>query len=339
MSTTLWGLHAGKYGDADELFLQHNRIALGWPDMGDLAPLAPTRDAFKQRLASVYPGKSKGYVPTAAGQLFRFVHEMKPGDYVVYPSKQSRTVHIGRITGDYGHDPSGLPAYPNRRAVQWLAEAPRTHFSQGPLFEIGSALSLFEVKNHKQDFLSLLKPGAALAATVADDSEEEVAQVAETVKESTRDFVAKRIAKELKGHESAHLVANLLHVLGYNTRVSPPGTDGGIDVVAFKDALGIEPPIVKVQVKSGDGSVGDPEVSQLFGKVDPGEYGLFVTFGTFTKPAKAFASGKSNLRLMDGEEVLDLVLEHYDRLDARYRSVFPLRRVLVPEPFSEGFDL
>ena len=49
MSTTLWGLHAGKYGDADELFLQHNRIALGWPDMGDLAPLAPTRDAFKQR--------------------------------------------------------------------------------------------------------------------------------------------------------------------------------------------------------------------------------------------------------------------------------------------------
>ena len=122
MSTTLWGLHAGKYGDADELFLQHNRIALGWPDMGDLAPLAPTRDAFKQRLASVYPGKSKGYVPTAAGQLFRFVHEMKPGDYVVYPSKQSRTVHIGRITGDYGHDPSGLPAYPNRRAVQWLAE-------------------------------------------------------------------------------------------------------------------------------------------------------------------------------------------------------------------------
>lgn len=27
---TIWGIHAGKTGDADTLFLEHNVIALGW---------------------------------------------------------------------------------------------------------------------------------------------------------------------------------------------------------------------------------------------------------------------------------------------------------------------
>lgn len=36
----------------------------------------------------------------------------------------------------------------------------------------------------------------------------------------------------------------------YRTRVSPEGPDGGVDIIAHKDELGFEPPIIKVQVKS-----------------------------------------------------------------------------------------
>jgi len=32
----LWGIHAGRTGDADTLFHGHNVVALGWPGMGDL---------------------------------------------------------------------------------------------------------------------------------------------------------------------------------------------------------------------------------------------------------------------------------------------------------------
>ncbi|MEP6934599.1 MAG: hypothetical protein ABI988_11730 [Nitrospirota bacterium] len=34
---TLWGIHAGKTGDADTLFLKKNCVAVGWLRMDSLA--------------------------------------------------------------------------------------------------------------------------------------------------------------------------------------------------------------------------------------------------------------------------------------------------------------
>jgi restriction system protein len=160
--------------------------------------------------------------------------------------------------------------------------------------------------------------------------------VAEEIEQTTRDFILKRLAQELKGHPLAEFVAHLLNAMGYRTRVSPEGPDGGIDIVAHKDELGFEPPIVKVQVKSGEGSVGDPVVSALYGKVEAQEFGLLVTLGSITHQARSFARSKSNLRLIDGQEFVDLVLIHYDQFDSRYKGLLPLKRVYVPAPLEEG---
>ena len=51
--TTIWGIHAGKTGDADTLFLKGNTIGIGWDPMGDLAAIPPNRDAFKAAVAMV----------------------------------------------------------------------------------------------------------------------------------------------------------------------------------------------------------------------------------------------------------------------------------------------
>ena len=72
--------------------------------------------------------------------------------------------------------------------------------------------------------------------------DETVALVAEEIEETTRDFILKRLAQELKGHPLADFIAQLLGAMGYRTRVSPEGPDGGIDIVAHKDELGFEPP-------------------------------------------------------------------------------------------------
>jgi restriction system protein len=90
-----------------------------------------------------------------------------------------------------------------------------------------------------------------------------------------------------------------------------------------------------VQVKSSEGSVGDPVVSALYGKVASGEFGLLVTLGTITAQARNFAKSKSNLRLIDGNEFVDLVLEHYEQFDAQYKGLLPLKRVYIPQPFEE----
>jgi restriction system protein len=326
---TLWGIHAGKTGDADNLFLKKNCIAVGWTKMGDLSVLKPDRDAFKARVAEVYPEKKPGAIPNNAGQLFRFVHEMKAGDLVVYPSKRDRQVHLGRIEGGYTYEPKPEPGYPNHRDVKWLRAVPRTHFSQGALYEIGSALSLFLVRNYADEFFSAMEGKASPPTPVGQD--ESVAAVAEEIEETTRDFVLKRIAQEMKGHPFAEFIAHLLSTMGYRTRVSPKGPDGGIDIVAHKDELGFEPPIIKVQVKSTDGSVGDPDVSALYGKVGVGEFGLLVTLGSFSSQAINFAKSKSNLRLIDGEDLVKLIFQHYDQFDSRYKGLLPLRHVYVPE--------
>ena len=77
----VWGIHTTD----DNLFLQRHVIAIGWEDMGDLSQLEANRDAFKEKYAAVYPDARKGRISTHAGMLYRFVHEVGIGDYVVFP--------------------------------------------------------------------------------------------------------------------------------------------------------------------------------------------------------------------------------------------------------------
>jgi restriction system protein len=330
----MWGIHGGRIGDADTLFLRDKCIALGWAKMGDLSKLPPTRDAFKAELVNKAPETKGGAIPVNAGQLFRFVHEAKTGDIVIYPSKPDRHIHIGRITGDYVYDPKGESTYPHRRRVEWLKDLPRTQFSQGALHEIGAAMSFFAVKTYADEFRAAIE-GKPQPTPVAED--ESVAAVAEEIEEQTRDFILKKLAQELKGGPFEDFVAHLLQVMGYKTRQPKrgKGADGGVDIIAHRDELGFEPPIIKVQVKSKEGTSGDPEVSALYGKCDKNEYALFVTLGEFSNQADSFARSKPNLRLVAGDELVNLILQ--EKFDSRYKGLLPLKQVYVPDP--EGTDL
>lgn len=329
---TMWGIHGGQTGEADTLFLKQSMIGLGWDTGGDLAVLPVDREAFKTAVAKSYPDTKPGAIRNIAGQLFRFAHEMQIDDLIVYPSKRDKFIHIGRVIGNYIYqrDPG---TYFHRRPVQWIKAFPRTQFSQGALYEIGSAMSFFQVKNYAEEFR------VALEGQVPEppaDSDETVAFVAEEIEQTARDFILKTLAQRLKGHPFAEFVAHLLGMMGYRTRVSPEGPDGGIDIIAHKDELGFEPPIIKVQVKSSESSIGNPVVSALYGNVGPGEYGLLVTLGTYTNQARNFERGKSNLRLIDGEELVNLILAHYEQFDPRYQGLLPLKKVYVPEPVQKA---
>lgn len=329
----VWGIHAGRTGDADSLFLKHYVIALGWDIMGDLSTLPPDREAFKQKVAKMYPDKKAGAIPNIAGQMFRFVYEMQIGDLVMYSSKHDRHIHIGKVEGAYTFNAKPDPGYSHHRAVSWVRTLPRTHFSQGALYEIGSAMSFFQVKSFAEEFRAATEGKVTPPPVSADET---VALIAEDIEQTTHDFILKRLVQELKGHPLAEFVASLLSTMGYRTRVLPEGPDGGVDIIAHKDELGFEPPIIKVQVKSNEGSIGDPIVSALYGKVSAGEFGLLVALGTFTNQARNFERSKSNLRLIDGEALVNLILQHYEQFDSRYKGLLPLKQVYVPEPLEEG---
>ena len=136
----IWGIHT----QDDNLFLKGNVIAIGWHEMGDLSLIDANRDAFKDKYIQAYPDAKKGSIATAAGMLYRFCYEVQVGDYVVFPSKSNREVNIGTVEGDYVYDPSQME-YVQTRKVKWLKHLPRMSFSQGALYEIGSAMSFLEL--------------------------------------------------------------------------------------------------------------------------------------------------------------------------------------------------
>ena len=149
----VWGIHTRD----DNLFLKGNVIAIGWHEMGDISEIQNDREKLKQKFSLVYPNKKTGAAPIACGQIYRFINEVKIGDYIIFPSKSDRKVNIGQITGEHYYKNENKEHYPRRRSVKWLKTGiPRTSFSQGALYEIGSAMTFFTVKEYADEFLAAL---------------------------------------------------------------------------------------------------------------------------------------------------------------------------------------
>lgn len=327
----LWGIHAGRTGDAASLFLKKNCVALGWVKIPDLSTLSPDREAFKEAVSTAYPEKKTGAIPNNAGQLFRFVHEMKIGDLVIFPNKTDRSISVGEVTGNYAHQSSDKHGYPHQRTVKWLKRFERTQFSQGALYEIGSAMSFFQVKNYADEYLAALE-GKSAPPTISED--ESAVTITSDMEDTTKDFIIKTLTQRLKGLPLEEFIQHLLECMGYQARLARTN-EPSVDIIAHKDQLGIEPPIIKVQVKSSEGTISDRDVSALYGKLSDGEYGLFVTLGKYSRQCRDFEQGKANLRLIEGDELVDLIFQHYEAFDTRYKSILPLKRIYVPEVVND----
>ena len=317
----IWGIHT----QDDNLFLKNDVIAIGWSDMGDLGNIDANRDVFKEKYTQIYPDAKKGSIATGAGMLYRFCHEIQVGDYVVFPSKSNREVNIGVVESEYIYD-SNQPEYVQTRKVKWLQHLPRMVFSQGALYEIGSAMSLFSVKNYADEFLSVLDKD--FMKNYSSDSEDEsVGATADDIIEGTKDFILKELSRQLKGYDLEGFVADLLRAMGYRTTISPQGGDSGIDITAYKDEL---PPRILVQVKSQDGDIKETTIQSLKGAMREGDYGLFVTLSNYTKNAQKYLDSTPIIRGINGTELVELILKYYDDLSDKYRKMIPLKQVYIP---------
>ena len=78
-------------------------------------------------------------------------------------------------------------------------------------------------------------------------------------------------------------------------------------------------------------STARPDVDQLLGTLGDGEHGLFVNLGSFARGAVDLERNRSKLRLINGEQFVELVFEHYTSLSPRYRVMIPLKQIFVPD--------
>lgn len=319
-SIRVWGIHSTH----DSLLLKEGIIAIEWDEMEDLSKIEPSKEAFREKLLKAYPEYKKGAVPGAVGMLLRFCHEVAIGDYIVFPSKADRMINIGRVESNYFFEGKECMS---RRKVTWLKHIPRLSFSQGALYEVGSALTFFSVKNYAGEFLAALEKGLSMKDPITSLEDETVGATADVIIENTRDYILKELSTNLKGYALESFVADLLRAMGYRTSVSPQGGDSGIDIKAYKDEL---PPRIVVQVKSQDSDITETTIQSLKGAMMPGDYGLFVTLSNYTKKAQKFLESNPMIRGINGTELVDLILQYYESLSKEYREMIPLMKVYIP---------
>ena len=132
------------------------------------------------------------------------------------------------------------------------------------------------------------------------------------------------------------LIGALLRSVGYHVAwTAPPGKDGGVDLVATTDALGIQSPRIKVQVKRQQAAVSVDGLRSFMAMLGPDDVGLFVSLGGFTKDAHDEARHQTNRKvtLIGMERLYDLWVEHYPKLPDEDRRRLPLQPIyfLAPE--------
>ena len=136
--------------------------------------------------------------------------------------------------------------------------------------------------------------------------------------------------KSKNPYEFQDLVASLLKAMGYYIQsVAPRGKDGGIDIVAYTDPLGAKTPRIKVQVKhKPDTAIPVSDIRALLGIMKAGDIALFVTSGTYSYDANQEAAGSNNfIRLIDGDEFIEMWQEYYDKMSDDDKNMLPLKRI------------
>ncbi|WP_321799855.1 restriction endonuclease [Caballeronia sp. J97] len=131
------------------------------------------------------------------------------------------------------------------------------------------------------------------------------------------------------------LVADLLRAMGYHIGwVSPPGKDGGVDIIANTDPLATRPPRIKVQVKRVGQRVDTDGLKSFIAIINEDDVGLFVSTGGFTRDAESFARNQERrkITLIDSERLIELWIELYGKLDDKARSRLPLTPIYFLTP-------
>lgn len=103
----------GKHTDA---VVRGGYVGLGFLAGHDLSRV-DSKDAIRGLMETDYSGRDQHI-----GVIHRFLHEIRPGDWVLAPTGGRRSVYIGKVLSDYfyqaTHDDGASP-YAHRRRVKW----------------------------------------------------------------------------------------------------------------------------------------------------------------------------------------------------------------------------
>ena len=153
---SLFGIHIKEKNNA--LSDDNPHVCIGWSDMGDLSGISD-----KGALATLYDEhfeKNSRGRGQDIGQVWRFLNDVKEGDYIIYA--ENSVFHIGRIESEYYYDETEYPDqsfdYKNTRKVRWLKKnISRSVLSYEFHNSLKTAMSIWSLNDYKSAVSDLLR--------------------------------------------------------------------------------------------------------------------------------------------------------------------------------------
>ena len=149
----VWCVRA-EFGKYTNHFVSGGYAGAGWirgADLTEITDRAELRHLYKE----AYPQNTKPHVSANVGQIYRFIVEMNPGDYIITPTTDSALLRYGSVLSGpyYKPDPNDGCPFPHRRKVDW-AKHPlnKKNFSKEFRNTMQSAMTIFSIR-HREEFL------------------------------------------------------------------------------------------------------------------------------------------------------------------------------------------
>ena len=339
---------AGRNGEEEELALENQLAVIGFKDVPSLED-ARDYDAVVKLVKNTYPDIKSRAAGNFAGQLWAFALTMQKDDIVVLPRKLTSQIAIGRVTGPYRHIQVHSELR-HTRPVEWIRpDVPRATFEQDLLYSFGAFMTVCNISRNDaaRRVMAVMEdkpdPGPSILSKPSTKESQPSEDQTETIPDLTQvahDQIVARIQSRFTGHALTRLVDAVLQVDGWVTKVSPPGPDGGVDILAGRGSLGLDGPRLCVQVKSQNSPADVTVYRTLLGTMQTfnAEQGLLVCWGGYNRVVLQEAKQSHFMvRLWDSSDLVGAIYRTYERLPAEIQAELPLKRVwmLVAEESAE----
>lgn len=313
-----------QYGKYTSAFLRGGYAAIGWLQENNLEQVRKWEE-LTQIFRNAHSDFSNIRIGQAVGQIYRFVNDIKPGDYVITQSESPEKIIWGVATdrGYYFETNLDECPYPHRIGIKWNNEPVlRTMFSVPFQNSVRSMLTVFAI-SHEESFLTTIGRGDQIRSPKPSSSTE------------PHEVILKRLL-ELTSDEFEYLVHNLLTAIGFDAKQEGGPWDGGVDVRGTLSIAGVAQVDLVVQVKRYEGKViSQREILNFRGRIPNGSQGAYITLSKFRSDALEAATEPGFVRIgtIDGNQLVDLLTEHWDQLtlSEEIKNKLNLRIGLIPD--------
>jgi restriction system protein len=312
-----------EYGSYAKHFVEGGYVAIGWSDIDDLSKVK-SKDELYPLYKQAYPEDTSNLViGQQVGQIARFLFDIQKGDYVITPDANSELLHVGVIEPDpsyyYGKEDDGCP-YLHRRRTKWLSGTfKRSSFSVPFQNTIRSTLTVFYI-SHRDHFLEVIGK-KELVSDAPKESYDPYRAVLDQV-------------LELDDKEFEVLVTHLLAALGFEGAEHTGKTgDGGVDATGELNVANLAKVKIFVQVKRYKlgTKISANTVKALRQSIPSGGQGAFITTADFQNAASEMAleQGFPRIGLVNGRQLVDLLVEHWQDIPEDFKNKLGLKPGLV----------